>query len=202
MEQLFGSDTRPSLDELRREAATCTACDLYQRATQTVFGEGPPDARVMLVGEQPGDREDVEGKPFVGPAGRLLTRALEDAGIDRDLVYVTNAVKHFKWRPGKVRLHQKPNAGEIRACSQWWRAEVAAIDPELMVLLGATAAQAVLGPKVRVTRDRGRFLPVPDAECDALVTIHPSAVLRTTGDERDEAMRGLVRDLELVATRL
>src|SRR5262249_36745867 len=166
----------------------------------------------------------------------LLTRALDDAGIDRHLVYVTNAVKHFKWRPAgqserrepgipvsserlpkveqggpaakppragsKVRLHQKPNASEIRACSQWWHAEVAAIDPELMVLLGATAAQAVLGPKVRVTRDRGRFLPVPAAECDALVTIHPSAVLRTSGEERDEAMSALVRDLELVATRL
>jgi uracil-DNA glycosylase len=202
MASLFDSEP-PSLDALREQAARCTDCELYARATQTVFGEGPLDARVMLIGEQPGDQEDRQGRPFVGPAGRILTRALDEAGIDRELVYVTNAVKHFKWRPaGKVRLHQKPNIAEIRACSQWWHGEVAAVDPEVLVLLGATAARAVLGPAVRVTRDRGEFLPVPDADCEALVTIHPSAVLRVTDDERDEALQGLVSDLRVVARRL
>jgi len=202
-QSLFDGAGSPDLDALRQQAATCTACDLYERATQTVFGEGPPDARVVLMGEQPGDQEDRAGRPFVGPAGRILDRALEEAGIDRDAVYVTNAVKHFKWRPaGKVRLHQKPNAAEIRACSQWWRSEVDVLDPDVLVLLGATAAQAVLGPKVRVTRDRGTFLHAPDFAFDALVTIHPSAVLRAQRDDRDDALRGLVRDLRVVAERL
>ena len=193
----------PPLSEIRREAAGCTACDLYARATQTVFGEGPPDARMMLVGEQPGDHEDREGHPFVGPAGQLLDRALQVAQIDRDEVYVTNAVKHFKWRPaGKVRLHQKPNAAEIRACSRWWKAELDAVQPEIVVLLGATAAQAVLGPKVRVTRDRGQILAVPEDETPALVTIHPSAILRMKQPDRDEGFAALVRDLVAAAEHL
>jgi len=198
----------PKLADIRREAAGCTACDLYARATQTVFGEGPPDARMMLIGEQPGDHEDREGHPFVGPAGQLLDRALRDADVDRDDVYVTNAVKHFSWRPaGKVRLHKKPNAAEIRACSQWWRAELAAVRPEIVVLLGATAAQAVLGPKVRVTRDRGTILAIPPietvaTETPALVTIHPSAILRMERADRDEGFAALVRDLEVAADHL
>ncbi len=193
----------PPLSEIRREAAGCTACDLYARATQTVFGEGPGDARMMIVGEQPGDHEDREGHPFVGPAGQLLDRALAEAEIDRRRVYVTNAVKHFKWRPaGKVRLHQKPNAAEIRACSRWWKAELDAVQPEIVVLLGATAAQAVLGPKVRVTRDRGRILAVPDDETPALVTIHPSAILRMNQADRDEGFAALVRDLAVAAEQL
>lgn len=196
-------DEPPDLSALRDRAVTCTACDLYERATQTVFGEGPPDARVVLMGEQPGDQEDRAGRPFVGPAGRLLDRALEEAGIDRAAVYVTNAVKHFKWRPaGKVRLHQKPSAAQIKACSQWWRSEVGALDPDVVVLLGATAAHAVLGPRIRVTRDRGTFLRPADFAFEALVTIHPSAVLRAQGDDRDDALRGLVDDLRAVAGRL
>jgi uracil-DNA glycosylase family protein len=193
----------PPLAEIRSEAAGCTACDLYARATQTVFGEGPPDARMMFVGEQPGDHEDREGHPFVGPAGQLLDRALQEAQIDRDQVYVTNAVKHFKWRPaGKVRLHQKPNAAEIRACSRWWKAELEAVQPAIVVLLGATAAQAVLGPKVRVTRDRGQILAVPGNETPALVTIHPSAILRMKQPDRDEGFAALVRDLVVAAGQL
>ena len=200
---LFDDAGAPDLSALREQAATCTACDLYERATQTVFGEGPPDARVVLMGEQPGDQEDRAGRPFVGPAGRILDRALEEAGIDREAVYVTNAVKHFKWRPaGKVRLHQKPNAAQIKACAQWWRSEVDVLDPDVLVLLGATAAQAVLGPKIRVTRDRGAFLQTPDFAFDALVTIHPSAVLRAQGDDRDDTLRGLVHDLRVVAEHL
>jgi uracil-DNA glycosylase len=196
-------DEPPDLSALRDRAVTCTACDLYERATQTVFGEGPPDARVVLMGEQPGDQEDRAGRPFVGPAGRILDRALDEAGIDRETVYVTNAVKHFKWRPaGKVRLHQKPSAAQIKACSQWWRSEVGALDPDVVVLLGATAAHAVLGPRIRVTRDRGTFLRPADFAFEALVTIHPSAVLRAQGDDRDDALRGLVDDLRAVAGRL
>jgi uracil-DNA glycosylase family protein len=190
-----------SLTVLRAEARDCTRCDLYEHATQTVFGEGEPDAPLVLIGEQPGDREDVEGRPFVGPAGGVLDRALEAAGIARRQVYLTNAVKHFKWkRQGKVRLHQKPNAEEIRACAAWWRAEVQEVDPDLVVLLGATAAQAALGPKVRVTRDRGVVIPAGDRLAyDALVTMHPSAVLRMRDAERDAAFAGLVRDLEEAA---
>jgi DNA polymerase len=188
------------LEALREDAATCTDCDLYERATQTVFGEGPPDARMMLVGEQPGDHEDREGRPFVGPAGRVLSQALSEAGIDRDQVYVTNAVKHFNWRPaGKVRLHKKPNAAEIRACSQWWQAELRALDPDIVVLLGSTAAQAVLGPAVRVTRDRGQVVPMANADCNALVTIHPSAILRMKGEDREQGLADLVRDLRSAA---
>jgi DNA polymerase len=187
----------PSLAALRQAAASCTACDLYERATQTVFGEGPARARIMLIGEQPGDQEDRAGRPFVGPAGQLLDRALEKAGIDRELVYVTNVVKHFNWRPaGKVRVHKKPNAAEIRACSQWWEGELAAVQPEIVVILGATAAHALLGPKARVTRDRGRILTLPTSGVDALVTIHPSAILRMDEADRREGFAGLARDLE------
>jgi uracil-DNA glycosylase family protein len=189
------------LSELRDAAARCTRCDLYRNATQTVFGEGEPHARLVLIGEQPGDREDVEGRPFVGPAGQLLDRALVAAGIERRQVYLTNAVKHFKWkRQGKVRLHQKPNAEEIRACADWWRAELDAVQPDLVVLLGATAAQAALGSKVRVTRDRGAVIPAGDTlPYDALLTVHPSAVLRMRNPERDAAFDELVRDLEEAA---
>ena len=193
----------PPLSEIRREAAGCTACDLYARATQTVFGEGPPDARMMLVGEQPGDHEDREGHPFVGPAGQLLDRALQEAQIDRDEVYVTNAVKHFKWRPaGKVRLHQKPNAAEIRACSRWWKAELDSVQPTIVVLLGATAAQAVLGPKVRVD-PRPRADPRGPGRRDAGAGHDPS--LRDPADEaaeRDEGFAALVRDLVVAAEQL
>jgi DNA polymerase len=194
-----------SITRLREAAADCTRCDLYRGNTQTVFGEGPARPRLVLIGEQPGDKEDVDGHPFVGPAGGLLDRALAAAGIDRDRVYVTNAVKHFKWKrgSGKVRLHQKPTREEVRACAPWWEAELAALRPELVVLLGATAAQAVLGPKVRVTRDRGEVLPAHDElPYDTLVTVHPSAVLRTKPPERDDAFDALVRDLRVVAQHL
>jgi uracil-DNA glycosylase family protein len=197
------SDRATALEGLRSQALTCTACGLYERATQTVFGEGPANARAVLIGEQPGDREDRDGHPFVGPAGRLLDRALDDAGLDRDELYVTNAVKHFKWkRGGKVRLHQKPNAEEVRACSRWWTAELDVIEPELVVLLGATAAQAILGPKVRVTRDRGRLLEPENVRWDALVTVHPSSVLRMQDEERAHAYASLVADLEIAANYL
>jgi DNA polymerase len=192
----------PSISRLRADATTCTRCDLYRDATQTVFGEGPARPAVVLIGEQPGDKEDLEGHPFVGPAGRLLDRALEEAGIDRARVYVTNAVKHFKWKRGhgKVRLHQKPNREEVRACAVWWQGELAVLQPRLVVLLGATAAQAVLGPQVRVTRDRGEVLPPrDDLPYAVLVTVHPSAVLRTRPPERDAAYEELVRDLRVAS---
>jgi DNA polymerase len=189
-----------SIARLRAEAADCTRCDLYRDSTQTVFGEGPAQPQLVLIGEQPGEKEDLAGHPFVGPAGQLLDRALIAAGIERERVYVTNAVKHFKWKRGngKVRLHQKPNREEVRACSGWWRAELDALRPELVVLLGATAAQAVLGPQVRVTRDRGSVMAAHgDQPFDALVTIHPSAVLRMRAPERDDAFDALVWDLEV-----
>jgi DNA polymerase len=169
---------------------------LFTRATQTVFGEGPVPARLALVGEQPGDQEDRRGRPFVGPAGHLLDGALEAAGIDRNACYVTNAVKHFKWEPrgGKVRIHKKPNASEVAACRPWWERELELVRPELVVCLGATAAQALLGPSARVTRDRGRVL-VDRSPWPTLVTIHPSAVVRLRGDDREAGFRGLVGDL-------
>jgi uracil-DNA glycosylase len=194
-----------SIARLREEAAACTRCDLYREATQTVFGEGPSRARLVLIGEQPGDREDREGHPFVGPAGHLLDRALAEAGIDRAQAYVTDAVKHFKWKRGngKVRVHQKPNREEVRACEVWWKAELGALRPELVVLLGATAAQAVLGPQARVTRDRGAIFPASDElPYDTLVTVHPSAILRSRPPERDVAFDALVRDLAGAAERL
>ena len=155
-------DSPESLGRLREAAAGCRECDLWKTGTQTVFGEGAADAEVMLVGEQPGDREDIEGRPFVGPAGRVLDTALEQAGIDRDRVYITNVVKHFKWRPrGKRRIHQKPNVEEIRACSRWLEGELVAVKPRVLVCLGATAAQALLGRDFRVSRQRGEFVDSP-----------------------------------------
>jgi len=193
----------PSLEELKRAAADCRACDLWERATQTVFGAGPPDAPLMLVGEQPGDSEDRQGEPFVGPAGRLLDEALERAGIERRLAYVTNVVKHFKWEPrGKRRLHSKPNQVEITACSRWIHGEIAALRPRVIVCLGATAAQALIGRDFRVTKSRGR--PVPSALAQYVVaTVHPSSILRAPDDETREAeMRALVDDLVVVARLL
>jgi uracil-DNA glycosylase family protein len=186
-----------SLTALRRAADGCRGCDLWKDATQTVFGKGPARARLMLVGEQPGDREDVEGEPFVGPAGKLLGRALEAASIPRGEVYLTNAVKHFKWRPrGKRRLHQTPRAGEVEACKPWLRAEVEAVRPAVIVALGATAARALFGGSVRVTRDRGKPLESPLAPV-AMATIHPSAILRLRdSEERERALADLADDLE------
>ena len=192
-----------SLDELRAQAASCKDCDLWEHATQTVFGEGPAHAPLMLMGEVPGDKEDKAGHPFVGPAGKILDDALDEAGIDRSLVYVTNAVKHFKWVPargGKVRLHKKPNQAEITACKQWWQRELDALQPDVLGLLSATAAQAVLGPKFRVTRERGTWIDLAHG-VSALATIHPSAVLRAQ-DRRDEEFAGLVADLRTIANRL
>jgi uracil-DNA glycosylase len=189
--------------ELRALAQHCRACELWRNATQTVFGDGPAGARVLIVGEQPGNSEDLEGAPFVGPAGRLLDRALVEAGIDRSDVYVTNVVKHFKWRrapSGKRRIHQKPDRAEVEACRPWLEAEVARIRPDLIVCLGATAAQALLGREFRVTRDHGQVL-----ESDlgrVLATIHPSAILRAPDDVRDEAYAGFVHDLRAAAARL
>lgn len=188
-----------SLEEVRALAESCRACELWRNATQTVFGDGPRNARLLVVGEQPGNSEDLEGAPFVGPAGRLLDRALVDAGIDREQVYVTNVVKHFKWRrapSGKRRIHQKPDRAEVEACRPWLEAEVARTKPELIVCLGATAAQALLGKSFRVTRQRGQVLPSDLGPM--LATIHPSAVLRAP-DERDEAYAGLVSDLRVAA---
>lgn len=192
-----------SLASLRRAARGCRGCDLWKDATQTVFGMGRSRAELMLVGEQPGDKEDLEGEPFVGPAGGLLDRALVDAGIERDAVYLTNAVKHFKWRArGKRRLHQTPRAGEIEACRPWLEAEVEAVEPSAVVALGATAAKALFGPSVRVTRDRGRPLETPLAPVGA-VTVHPSAILRVREhEERHDAFAGLVEDFEAVCAAM
>ena len=190
-----------ALHELEERAAVCEDCPLYARATQTVFGAGPADAELMLIGEQPGDKEDRSGAPFVGPAGALLDRALEEVGIDRERTYVTNAVKHFKWRrAGKVRLHQKPNREEVDACRQWWEAELEIIKPRLVVSLGATAGQAVFGPSYRVTRQRGEFVEL-DGGVLGTGTIHPSAILRAE-DRRDEEYEGFVADLEAIAERM
>jgi DNA polymerase len=189
----------PTLAKLRAAAATCTACPLYENATQTVFGEGPAHAAVMLVGEQPGDQEDLAGHPFVGPAGKLLDRCLEAAGVDRGRAYVTNTVKHFKWTArGKRRLHGKPNSREIRACKPWVEAEIAEVRPKVIVCLGATAAQALLGPEFRVTRDRGRFMQSALAPY-VLATVHPSALLRAPPERRDEELARFVADLRKVA---
>lgn len=187
------------LHALARAVHDCRGCDLWERATQAVFGAGPDTADVMLVGEQPGDREDVEGEPFVGPAGRLLDDALEAAGIDRSRTYLTNAVKHFKWRErGKRRIHDKPSWSQIVACRPWLLAELAAVSPAVLVLLGATAAQSLLGRDVRVTLDRGRY-PADDLAQLVVVTIHPSSILRGEPEEREKAMAGLVADLRLAA---
>jgi len=194
---------RPDLDALRAAAAGCTACDLYRDATQTVFGEGATGAEVMLVGEQPGDGEDKAGRPFVGPAGRLLDEALGEAGIDRRLAYVTNVVKHFKFeRRGRLRLHKKPNADEVHACFPWLEAELRVVRPRVLVLLGATAAQALLGSSFRVSRQRGEFLD-SDLAPRVLATVHPSAILRAPDDEaRALARKGFVADLAVVAEEL
>jgi len=190
----------PTIAALQRAAAGCTACPLYRNATQTVFGEGPERAAIMLVGEQPGDAEDLAGHPFVGPAGKLLDRCLEEAGIDRSRTYVTNVVKHFKWVPrGPRRIHSKPGAVEIEACLPWLEAEIARVAPRIIVALGATAAQALFGRAVRVTRDRGQLLPT-DLAPYALATVHPSALLRAPDEEtrRREILRFL-EDLRQVA---
>jgi uracil-DNA glycosylase len=188
---------RPSLKALREAAAGCQACPLWENATQTVFGEGSARADVVFVGEQPGDREDVEGRPFVGPAGQLFDQALEEAGIDRSKVYVTNVVKHFKWKPqGKRRIHQKPNWREIAACRPWLDAEVAVLKPHVLVCLGATAAQALFGRDFRVSRQRGELVDSSLA-ANAIATVHPSSILRA--EDRDVQFREFVRDLEKVA---
>jgi DNA polymerase len=191
---------RPTLQKLRIAAASCTGCDLYKRGTQTVFGEGLAKARAVLVGEQPGDQEDRAGRPFVGPAGKLLDRALEEAGIDRKLVYVTNAVKHFKWtQRGKRRLHEKPNAREITACRPWLDAELVVLKPRVVVCLGATAAQALLGRTFRVTQQRGQLLAAGFAE-HVLATVHPSSILRAPDDEaRHRELELFIRDLRVAA---
>jgi DNA polymerase len=185
---------------VRRAADGCRACDLWARATQTVFGAGPVPARLMLVGEQPGDREDIEGRPFVGPAGAILARALDEAGIDRERAFVTNVVKHFKWKPtpgGKRRLHEKPNNVEVRACLPWVQAELELVRPEALVLLGATALGALGGPELSVMRDRGKALDLPQAPLVA-TTVHPSAILRA-GSGREAAYEAFARDLRFVA---
>jgi uracil-DNA glycosylase len=194
---------RPTLASLRAAAQDCRACDLWERGTQTVFGEGARHARVMFVGEQPGDKEDREGRPFVGPAGALLDKALAEAGIDRTETYVTNAVKHFKWEArGKRRIHKKPNALEVAACRPWLDAEIALIKPQVVVCLGATAAQALLGRSFRVTQQRGHLLPF-SAEFHVLATVHPSSILRAVDDaSRREQFDLLVKDLRVVANTL
>ena len=193
---------RPSLTALREAAAGCRACPLWKTGTQTVFGEGAAAAQVMLVGEQPGDREDREGKPFVGPAGRLLDEALVEAGIDRRLAYVTNVVKHFKWiARGKRRIHQKPSWSEIAACRPWLEAELAVVAPRVLVCLGATAAQALLGRDFRVTQRRGELVDTPLAPC-ALATVHPSSILRGEPSEREANYSAFVEDLRVAARLL
>ena len=194
---------RPTLPAVRSVAKGCKACDLYKTGTQTVFGEGPSRAGVMFVGEQPGDAEDVAGRPFVGPAGRLLDKALEEAQIDRNLVYVTNVVKHFKWEPrGKRRIHAKPNAAEIGACRPWLETEIALVKPRVLVCLGATAAQALLGKTFKVSRQRGEFVPSPLAPF-VTATVHPSSILRAPDDDtRREEMTRFVEDLKKVRGKI
>jgi uracil-DNA glycosylase len=191
---------RPTLPKLKKAAANCRACPLWENATQTVFGEGSKDAEIVLVGEQPGDQEDLAGRPFVGPAGRLLDDALEEAGIDRKLAYVTNVVKHFKWQPrGKRRIHQKPNAAEVAACRPWLEAELDIVKPKVLVCLGATAAQALLGRQFRVSKDRG--VPVEsDLAPVVMATVHPSSILRA--EDRDRELELFVEDLRQVAKAL
>ena len=193
---------RRTLPTLRDAAQNCRGCDLWKRGTQTVFGEGKAGAEVMLVGEQPGNDEDLQGRPFVGPAGRVLDKGLDAAGIDRDDVYVTNAVKHFKWEPrGKRRIHKKPNGMQIAACRPWFDEEVKAVRPKVIVCLGATAAQALLGPKFRVTQDRGRVISTGDIPI--IATVHPSSILRATDDEsRHAEMARFIDDLRVVAAQI
>jgi uracil-DNA glycosylase len=199
-DEQFARPARPpdttSRSAVREAAKDCEACHLYKRATQTVFGEGPKCAVMMLVGEQPGDYEDVAGKPFVGPAGKIMDRALEEAGIDRSKVYVTNAVKHFKWEPrGKRRIHQKPNSREIAACRPWLEAELRIVKPKLVVAMGATAAQTIFGPSFRVTRERGKVLSSKLAP-RVLATVHPSSLLRQPNEaSREREYKHFVSDL-------
>ena len=199
MATLFDSEY-PSLEVLREAAADCRRCHLWERATQTVFGEGSPDAEIVFVGEVPGDQEDKIGRPFVGPAGRLLDEALEQAGIDRKLAYMTNVVKHFKWQArGKRRIHQRPNAAEVAACRPWLDAELALLQPKILVCLGAVAAQALLGRQFRVSRDRG--VPVESVLAPfVMATVHPSSILRS--DDRETEMKRFVEDLRQVAKAL
>ena len=194
---------RPTVKSVRETAKNCRACHLYKPATQTVFGEGPARAKVMVVGEQPGDAEDLAGHPFVGPAGKLLDRALAEAGIDRKVVYVTNVVKHFKFEPrGKRRIHAKPNSAEIAACRPWLETEIALVKPQVLVCLGATAAQALLGRAFKVSTQRGTFVPSPLAP-RVTATVHPSSILRAPDDEsRRVEMGRFVRDLKRVAAEL
>jgi uracil-DNA glycosylase family protein len=190
---------RPTIRKLQAVAAGCQACDLWKNATQTVFGEGKQTSTVMFIGEQPGDKEDVLGKPFVGPSGALLDKALAEAGIDRSTVYVTNVVKHFKWEPrGKRRIHKKPNAAEITACRPWLQAEINLIKPRAIVCLGSTAAQAVIGPKFRVSVQRAQFV---ESDLAPLVTatVHPSSILRAPSDQaRQEEMKRFIDDLKTI----
>ncbi len=195
--------THSTLPKLREAAAGCKGCELWKLGTQTVFGGGAPHARVMFVGEQPGDQEDKAGKPFVGPAGRILDKALIEAGINRNEVYVTNAVKHFKWEPrGKRRIHKKPNQLEINACRPWLEAEVSVIKPKVIVCLGATAAQSILGKSFKVTQQRGELIP-HDLAPHVVATVHPSSILRAPDeDKRHEEMAKFVEDLKQVAAAL
>jgi DNA polymerase len=197
------SSPRASLSTIRRQAEACRRCDLWKHATQTVFGEGPSGARIMLVGEQPGDAEDREGAPFVGPAGQLLRHALEEAGIDLRDVYLTNVVKHFKWEPrGKRRIHKKPRHSEVEACHVWLDAEIAQVKPRAIVALGATAAHALIGPAAKVTRDRTKPFPSPLAPL-VTVTVHPSSILRAPDSETRAAERAhFVDDLRRIAARV
>jgi probable DNA metabolism protein len=197
------STSGDSIEALREEAAGCRACHLWKDATQTVFGEGPQQAQVMLVGEQPGDKEDLAGKPFVGPAGQMLDRALKEAGVNRDKVYVTNAVKHFKFVPrGKIRLHQKPNTPEIKACRQWYERELASIKPDLVVAMGATAAQSVLGKITPINKSRGQLIDLVDGT-KVLVTVHPSYLLRLPDeDAKAREYERFVDDLKIVAAQM
>lgn len=190
------------LDQLRKRSAKCTACPLYADATQTVFGEGPPDAPLMLVGETPGDQEDQIGRPFVGPAGRLLDKCLAEAGIDRGQTYVSNVVKHFKWTPrGKRRMHSKPNAMEIRACRPWLDAEIEAVKPKVLMCLGATAARALLGADFSVTQSRGALVKSNMAP-NVMATVHPSSILRARDEDRDVETAKFIADLEKAAKLL
>lgn len=195
--------TGADIDELRTAVRDCRGCELYENATQAVFGEGPADATVLVIGEVPGDQEDRQGHPFVGPAGKLLDRALVDAGIDRTQVYVTNAVKHFKFRRpehGRRRIHQKPSRTEVVACRPWLLAELDTVDPDLVVLLGAVAAQSLLGTGFKVTKERGKVIDLPDRPARAVATVHPSSVLRS--DNREAAYQDLVTDLKAAASAM
>jgi len=189
-----------NVEELRAAAASCHGCDLYRDATQTVFGEGAERSRLMLIGEQPGDQEDLQGRPFVGPAGRLLEKALDEAGIDRRRVYVTNAVKHFRFTlRGKRRLHEKPNATQVRACRPWLESEIEVVRPGMLVLLGATAAQSVMGPDFRVSKQRGEVMQ-SSFGIPTLATVHPSSILRATDAEsREAALQSFIDDLKVAA---